>query len=84
MRSITVHNLETELDNLIRKKANASGASLNKTIKELLRQALGVSKMETKKNSLDRFFGVWSKKETDEFDRVIKEEFEVVDEEGWK
>lgn len=58
--------------------------SLNKTIKELLRESLGMSKKHVKKNSLDKFYGVWSKKEADEFDKIIKEEFETVDEEDWK
>lgn len=81
MKSITIHNLEQELGNLIRKKAAVSGTSLNKTIKELLRISLGIDKTGTKRNSLDRFFGVWSKKEAEEFDGITKEEFEVVDRE---
>lgn len=58
--------------------------SLNKTIKKLLGDSLGISKKQANKNNLDKFYGVWSKKEADEFDKIIKEEFEAVDEEDWK
>lgn len=83
MNSITLHNLEPELARQIQKKAAASGASLNKTIKGLLRDSLGMSKTK-KKHNFDKFFGVWSKKEAQEFERIIEEEFEVVDKKDWK
>lgn len=58
--------------------------SLNKTIKKLLSDSLGLSKKQTKRNSFNKFYGIWSKKEADEFDKIINEEFETIDEEGWK
>lgn len=72
------------MDKLIRQKAQSHGMSLNKTIKELLRESLGVSKKQLKKNRFDKFYGIWSKKEADEFDKIINEEFENIDEEDWK
>lgn len=42
MKSITVHQLDEELLNGIEKLANEHSASLNRTIKQLLRQALGL------------------------------------------
>lgn len=48
-----------------------------------------ITRKEPKKSakhsrSLDEFFGIWSKEEADEFDRVIEEMFEQVNPEGWK
>ena len=35
-------------------------------------------------NSLDHLIGTWSKEEADEFDAIIEEEFEKIDEEMWE
>lgn len=56
--------------------------SLNKTIKELLRESLGISKKQLKKNRFDKFYGIWSKKEGEEFERAIRD-FEKIDKEDW-
>ncbi len=83
MSSITIHNIEPEIDKMIRQKAEAEGNSLNKTIKNLLKSSLGISK-QVKKNNLDRFYGVWSKEEADEFDKIISQEFEKIDPKDWQ
>lgn len=36
------------------------------------------------KTGVDAVFGMWTKKEADEFDKVIEEEFERIDPEDWK
>jgi len=50
MKSITVHNLDEKTAILIEQKAKETGLSLNKTIKLLLRQALGVSYRESSRS----------------------------------
>lgn len=42
MKSITIHDLDESLEAGIEEKARAEGRSLNKTVKVLLRQALGL------------------------------------------
>jgi len=84
MKSITIHGLDETMDKLIRQNAQTQGTSLNKTIKELLRESLGISKKHTRKNRFDKFYGIWSKKEANEFDKIIQEEFETIDDEEWK
>lgn len=84
MKSITIHDLDETMGKLIRQKAQSQGMSLNKTIKELLKEPLGISKKQLKKDRFDKFYGIWSKKKADEFDKIINEEFETIDEEGWK
>lgn len=85
MSSITVHGLDALLDRLIREKAKQENLSLNKTIKKLLAQALGVSEVPKTSHREDfaDLFGVWSDEERVAFERRI-EPFSVVDEGEWK
>lgn len=78
MSSITIHNIDSKLDDFIRKKASDSGNSLNKTIKKILQARIYPLEIRKKKR-LDRFFGIWTKNEAKKFDKVINEEFEKVD-----
>ena len=55
MTSITIHNLDTTLDQLIRQQALEAGKSLNQTIKDLLRKALGIVKKHKKKDHREDF-----------------------------
>lgn len=82
MKSITIHDLDETMDKLIRQRAQAQETSLNKTIKELLRNSLGISKKQLKKNRFDKFYGIWSKKEGEEFEKAIRD-FEKIDKEDW-
>ena len=84
MKSITIHNLEDPLDTLIRQRAKKKKMSLNKTIKELLREALNLKSLHepNHKKDFEDLFGVWSKAEADEFSRRIKD-FEKVDQADW-
>lgn len=84
MKSITIHNLDEELDRSLRKEAREHGLSLNKTVKNLLRASLGLSKktLEDRKKDFADVFGVWSKKEAEEFEARIKD-FEKIDKEDW-
>lgn len=36
------------------------------------------------RKGLDELFGSWTKEEGDEFDKIIEEEFEQINPEGWK
>ena len=42
MKSITIHGLDEGLEAMIEEKARQEGLSLNKTVKMLLREALGL------------------------------------------
>ena len=85
MKSITIHNLDDSMDSLIRKKATEEGLSLNKTIKKLLRQTLGLSKRETVNvhENYSDLFGTWDKKDIDEFNKNTAD-FEKIFEDDWK
>ena len=68
MKPITIHGLEDELDEGIRSKAEKEGRSLNKTIKQLLKEALGlVNQPQDRRQDFLDLFGVWSESELEEF-----------------
>lgn len=78
MTSITL-NLDKQTDNMIRKLAREKGWSLNQTIQNILKKALGI---ETDTTVFEKFCGVWSKEELKEFGKNTKE-FEKINKEDW-
>lgn len=85
MKSITIHGIDEELDRTLQQKARSEDLSLNKTIKQLLKQSLGLS--ETKKtlpkNDFSEFIGTWTEQDVKEFEKNTAI-FEKIDEEDWK
>ena len=78
MSSITIHNLEKDLELLIREKAKKEHESLNKTIKKLLRKSLGLEKKQI--NHKDDFldiFGKWDQKDLKEFENETSDFNEI-------
>ncbi len=69
MKSITIHGLEDPLDTLIRKKARQQNLSLNKTIKKLLRESLGLADNAgtDRKALFSDLCGVWTDEDIKEF-----------------
>ena len=85
MKSITIHGLSDELDRIIRETAEQQNTSLNKTIKKLLEDSLGLSgtsKPDHRKDFED-LFGIWTKQEAEEFKNNIRQ-FEEIDHQDWK
>lgn len=84
MKSITIHEIDERVSLLIEKKAKELGLSLNKTIKKLLEQALGIKKnpAEGRKESFKNFLGVWNKSDLCEF-KMETREFEKIDPGDW-
>ncbi|MBU2512066.1 hypothetical protein KJ966_12065 [bacterium] len=85
MKSITIHGLSEELDEMIRKKAERQNTSLNKTIKALLEEALGLNKKgrPDRSKDFDDLFGIWTKQDAEEFKNAIAQ-FEEIDQQDWK
>ena len=85
MKSITIHGLDDRLSHKISEAAKREGQSLNKTIKSLLEQALGLGSRKTTdhRDEFAEFLGLWSDKESKEFDDAIKD-FEEINPEDWK
>ena len=85
MKSITIHNLEPELEAGIVAEAQRYNLSLNKTIKKLLSESTGLSlkKKNIKRVDFSDLAGVWTKKEFEEFE-VNTKIFEQIDKEDWE
>jgi hypothetical protein len=83
MKSITIHGMDDELDRLIRKKAAEEQKSLNKTIKGLLEEALGVRPSKDHREEFADLFGSWSAADRRQFEKAT-EDLRRVDPEDWK
>jgi plasmid stability protein len=84
MKSITIHNLDDPLDRLLQERAKSRGMSLNKTIKSLLAESLGI-KPKTVQDHAAEFsdlFGSWSAADARAFTQAVKD-FEKIDAEDW-
>ncbi len=84
MKSLTIHGIDDELDHLLQRKAQSEKASLNKTIKRLLAESLGINKKAKPghRKDFEDLFGAWSQKDLKEFTHVVKA-FEKIDKEDW-
>jgi len=84
MKSITIHGIDEKTEKLIKKRAKSEGKSVNKVMKGLLAEALGIEK--TKKDNREEFldiFGVWTEDEGKQFFEAIKD-LETIHPEDWK
>jgi hypothetical protein len=85
MKSITIHNIDEPLAELIKSRAQSEGLSINKTVKKLLEESLGVKPRDKAKNLSDfeEFCGIWSKFELAEFEDAT-DDLRKVNHEDWK
>lgn len=85
MKSITIHGIDDPLAELIKSRAQAEGLSINKTVKKLLEESLGVKPGEKDKNrgDFEEFCGIWSDSELKEFEENTKE-LRNIDHGDWK
>ncbi len=88
---LSLRGFDRNLDRAIRDLARAQKVSRNKAALLLLRKGAGLDdpeevrrpKAKTIGNTLDRFFGIWTKEEARRFDAAVAF-FEQVDAEMWK
>jgi hypothetical protein len=71
MKSITIHRLDDTVTRMIEARAKSAGQSLNKTVKALLEQSLGMRPPEDHRHADDfaEFLGVWENSDLKEFER---------------
>lgn len=86
LKQLTIRGFDEELERALRDLAKETGLSLNRAALLLMRR--GASRGEAKNeeligNSLDEFFGVWSKEEAEGFDEAVKE-LRRIDWEMWE
>ena len=70
MKSITIHGIDDQLNDLIKSKAESEGLSINKTVKKLLETSLGVKPQDERRNLNDfkEFSGLWTIADLEEFE----------------
>ncbi|MBK7586261.1 MAG: hypothetical protein IPI67_39510 [Myxococcales bacterium] len=83
MKALTVRDVDGELARALEREKKRRGSSLNQTVLQLLRQALGLDSTAVRSNSLGKLAGTWSKEDLARFERDTSM-FERVDEEIWK
>lgn len=85
MKSITIHGVDEPLSNLIRSKAQSEGLSINKTVKKLLEESLGVKPFAEGKHrgDFEEFSGIWSDSELTEFEEKTRD-FQTVNPKDWQ
>jgi len=84
MKSITIHGLDEHLDRSIRALADKEGLSMNKTIKKVLRSALGLEGQgkTIRREQFTDLFDTWSKQELEKFQKYTAG-FSRVDPSDW-
>ena len=85
MKSITIHGLDERLDRTIRSLADKEGLSINKTIKKVLRSALGLDDQgkTTRREQFTDLFGTWTKQDLADFQENTAD-FSQVDPSDWQ
>ena len=82
LKNLTVRNVPPEVTKALDQERRRRGDSLNQTVIELLRQALGVGSRR-RSNGLGSLAGTWSEEQFREFESSV-EVFEQIDEELWR
>jgi hypothetical protein len=85
MKSLTIHGIDDPVIKLIKAKAENDGESMNKTIKKLLEQSLGITSGATQphRKDFEALCGIWKKGDKKSFDSAVSD-FEKIDESEWK
>lgn len=81
MKAITVRNVPPDLAAALNREKRERGMSLNRTVIDLLNQALGVGRPRS--NGLERLAGGWGNERVRELERAL-EPFGEIDPEMWK
>ncbi|MDP9120983.1 MAG: hypothetical protein M3O15_06380 [Acidobacteriota bacterium] len=83
MRHLTIRNLPSDVAEALEKRKDRSRASLNQTVIDLLRRALGVRGRGEETNGLSALAGTWTKEEHERFEAAVAVT-EQLDEELWR
>ena len=83
MKHLTIRNVSPELAEALDREKLNRGSSLNRTVLDVLEQALGVTIAGRRSNGLAELAGTWSEEEYDRFEEAIAVT-EQVDEELWR
>jgi hypothetical protein len=83
MHQLTLREIPPELEREIRRTARMRGLSINRTVKALLAEALGILPTSEKRRDLSALSGTWSDAEAAAFESAT-EFFGRIDDEVWE
>ena len=83
MKHLTIRNVDPQLARALERARHESGKSLNHTVLELLRRALGVRSKAEPGNGLAEQAGGWSEEEFRAFEEATAE-FDRIDHDLWR
>ena len=83
MKAISIRNVDAKLANALERESSRRSASLNETVLQLLRQALGVDTTARRSNGLGKLAGGWTAREFDAFE-ANTQPFAQIDEGLWR
>ena len=83
MKPLTIRNVDERLARALARETSQRGVSLNQTVIDLLRQALGLDTSAPRSNGLAKLAGTWSARDLTEFETNTAV-FEQIDPELWK
>jgi hypothetical protein len=87
IKQLTIRGFGADLERRIRDLAARENLSLNQAALVFLRRGAGVGQdrpPDRVGDSLDRFVGLWTRDEGEQFDQFIKNEFGKIDPEMWR
>ncbi len=67
MGSITIHSIDSDVDERLNRLAKIKGTSKNRLIKEILAQSVGAADLPQMTNEYHQFCGLWSREEYERF-----------------
>ena len=82
MKQLTIRYVTEDLARALGEERARRGQSINQTVLDLLRKALGLTPDRRYDNGLGVLAGTWSEEEHHEFERNTSQ-FEQIDEELW-
>lgn len=85
MKSITIHGIDDITSRQLQSISEKLGLSLNKTIKKIIQEALGIKPAEisSRRSDFEEFCGIWNDDDLLEFTETIKP-LRQVNPEEWK
>jgi len=83
MKTMTIRNIPDEVAVILKKLADASGASMNTMIVRVLSDKVLPRRKQRVANDLSKYCGGWSQKDFDNFESAVAD-CEKVNPEDWK
>jgi hypothetical protein len=84
MSSISIHNLDSDIEYKIKQLAEKKHQSLNKTLKEILEEKFeNTGQKAGNRKRFEKFCGSWNDDEFEEF-QAATEDFSRIDQDDWK